>query len=87
MVCYTCSYATDCPYNEDHGEPDEGTCCDLSNDCYDPNVNKTNPDAACRNKISVKRMFEDGVLVRSEFDEHLGCANWPNCDSEGCGYD
>jgi len=20
-------------------------------------------------------------------DEHLGCANWPNCDEEGCGYD
>lgn len=27
----------------------------------------------------------DGVLV--EFDDHLGCVNYPNCDEYGCGED
>lgn len=24
--------------------------------------------------------------VWEEYDDHVGCANWPNCDTEGCGY-
>lgn len=25
------------------------------------------------------------TLVDDDFDEHLGCHNWPNCDIAGCG--
>jgi hypothetical protein len=35
-----------------------------------------------RNKLPPHGVWE----ALHEIDEHLGCANWPNCDTEGCGY-
>ena len=33
-----------------------------------------------------KDLFGDEDPITSEFDEHLGCANWPMCCEVGCGY-
>jgi hypothetical protein len=38
------------------------------------------------NKIAAEaRELEAEYLDGEGFDEHLACANWPNCDLYGCG--
>lgn len=29
--------------------------------------------------------LSDWLDESTRVDKHLGCKNWPNCDSEGCG--